>query len=157
MPSVNGESERFRDNNVPPARVLLIDSDPAFAAAIRLVMARRSLAQVWLWHERTPELALTLLQVCDFDLILFTIPSAAGAAVRLVHAIAETAIGRPLLLLRHGNVQWRELDSMPPGVVGITSKDDIDLVGQAIAQALGYPAQAVASAEAAVTLTACPE
>lgn len=60
-------------------------------------MAHRSLAQVWLWHERTPELAVILLSVCEFDLILFTLPSTPGAVARLVHAIAETALGQPLL------------------------------------------------------------
>jgi len=142
---VNRERETSKANVVTPARVLLIDQDPAFAAELREVVARPTLAQVWLWHERTPELALTLLSVCEFDLILFTLPSAPSAAARLVNAIAETALGRSLLLLRREEVEGCELDRMPPGVVGVASREPVADVCQAIAQALGYPAQALAS------------
>lgn len=121
--------------------MLLIDPDPAFAAGLREVVAWREPARVWLWHERTPQLALTLLSGCEFDLILFTLPSLPTAAARLVHAIAETALGTCLLLLGSG---WPDLDPLPATVIGVTSREDVDQVGERIAQALGYPDQAPA-------------
>ena len=117
-------------------------SRPGVRARLREILSRRASAQVWLWHERTPELALTLLSVCEFDLILFAVPSLPSTAVRLVHAIAETALGTSLLVL---GSEWPELDRLPAGPVGISRKEDLEEVGRAIAQALGHPAQTQAS------------
>ena len=135
---MNRDSESSK--GLAPRRVLLIDPDPAFAAGLRQILGRDDPAQVWLWHERTPELALTLLAVCEFDLILFTLPSLPRTAARLVHAIAETALGTSLLLLGSG---WPELDPLPVTVVGVSSRQEVDQVGEKIAQALGYPDQAL--------------
>jgi len=126
-----------------PVRVLLIDGDAGFAARVHATLVEHAPGRVWLWHERTPALALTLLSLCEFDLIVVTLRTPRGLASRLVHALAETALGSSLLLLRGVEVEWRELAGLPPGVFGVANRDDLEQICEAVARVLGQPPEAL--------------
>lgn len=114
------------------ARVLLIDDAARIARRLQRALVGRGVGRVWLHSERAPELAVALLAGSEFDLIVLALPGTPSRAARAVHAIAETALGTPLLLVESDDARANALERIPPSVIGCVGDDDMEAVLAAI-------------------------